>query len=179
MARNIEIKARVSDLGKLEARVREIADRGPFELRQDDTFFATHSGRLKLRAFEEGNGELIFYRREDAAGPRLSEYSVVPTSRPRELRLLLEQALGITGRVRKRRRVYLAGNTRVHLDQVEGLGCFLELEVVLSDSQSIAEGEAVARGLMSRLGVTEASLIDGAYIDLLRKSEAPSPQPNG
>ncbi|MEJ2147440.1 MAG: class IV adenylate cyclase, partial [Acidobacteriota bacterium] len=131
MARNVEIKARVADPRELESRVREIADKGPFDLAQDDTFFACAHGRLKLRELASERGELIFYLREDKAGPRISEYSIVPTSRPAELRLALSDALGVIGRVRKRRRLYLAGNTRIHLDEVEGLGSFLELEVVL------------------------------------------------
>ncbi len=80
---------------------------------------------------------------------------------------MLSNALGVVGRVRKRRRLYLVGNTRIHLDEVEGLGSFLELEVVLSGPQTVAEGEAVARSLMRELGIPRSSLIHGAYLDLI------------
>ncbi|MEJ2144810.1 MAG: class IV adenylate cyclase, partial [Acidobacteriota bacterium] len=80
-------------------------------------------------------------------------------------------ALGVIGRVRKRRRLYLAGNTRIHLDEVEGLGSFLELEVVLSGSQTVAEGEAVAQSLMRELGIPESDLIQGAYVDLIEGNQ--------
>ncbi len=168
MARNIEIKARVSDLGEIERRARALADRGPFELLQDDTFFGCPSGRLKLRELAPDRGEVIFYRRPDVAGPKLSFYTLAATPVPDLMRAALGDALGVIGRVRKRRRLYLAGQTRIHLDQVEGLGSYLELEVVLEESQTGAQGEAVARRLLSQLGIEPAQLIEGAYIDLLR-----------
>lgn len=170
MPRNIEIKARVRDLGEMEARARALADRGPFDLVQDDTFFACASGRLKLRELAADRGELIFYRRPDVRGPKLCDYTIAPTSAPDLMRTALGEALGVIGRLRKRRRLYLAGPTRIHLDEVEGLGSYLELEVVLAESQSGAEGEATARRLLSQLGVEAADLVTGAYVDLLRES---------
>ncbi|MFZ0426593.1 MAG: class IV adenylate cyclase [Acidobacteriota bacterium] len=167
MARNVEIKARIEGLGEIESRVRKIADDGPFDLAQDDTFFASPRGRLKLRELVPDRGELIFYLRQDVSGPKLSQYSIVRTSEPAELRRTLDQALGIAGRVRKRRRVYLIENTRVHLDEVEGLGTFVELEVVLSETQTVQEGEVIARRLMAQLGILETSLVEGAYLDLI------------
>ena len=76
-------------------------------------------------------------------------------------------ALGVRGVVRKKRTLYLVGQTRVHLDEVEGLGDFMELEVVLHPGQSDAEGQVIARDLMTRLGVAEKDLLEGAYMDLL------------
>jgi adenylate cyclase class IV len=169
MARNIEIKARAADLSQTEMRARAIADQGPFDLVQDDTFFVCPTGRLKLRELAPDQGALIFYCRPDAPGPKLSEYTIVPTATPALLRALLSEALGVLGRVRKRRRFYLAGQTRIHLDQVEGLGSFVELEVVLDDSQSPAQGEAVVERLLAQLGVGTADLVSGAYIDHLRQ----------
>ncbi|MBK7190771.1 MAG: class IV adenylate cyclase [bacterium] len=103
------------------------------------------SGRLKLRAFAEGHGELIYYRRADAVGPKESFYTIAPVEDPDALRRALTLALGAVGRVRKRRTLYLVGRTRVHLDRVEGLGEFLELEVVLLDDETAEVGEAEAR----------------------------------
>ncbi|XP_071590443.1 uncharacterized protein [Heliangelus exortis] len=81
--------------------------------------------------------------------------------------VVLEQALGVLGRVRKQRLLLLLGQTRLHLDSVEGLGDFLELEVVLGEGQSPEEGERLAQGLLRDLGVGEQDLISGAYLDLL------------
>ncbi|MBI3448183.1 MAG: class IV adenylate cyclase [Acidobacteria bacterium] len=170
MPRNVEVKARVADLPAVEARARALADQGPFDLTQDDTFFRSPAGRLKLRELAPDRGELIFYDRPDAPGPKLSSYLLCPTPTPADMRETLRAAFGEIGRVRKRRRLYLAGPTRIHLDDVEGLGTFLELEVVLTQGQTLAEGDAVARKLLEDLGVPESSLVAGAYLDLLRSA---------
>ena len=167
MARNIEIKARVKNTTAIRPKAAALADHGPIEISQDDTFFACGNGRLKLRAFSPEKGELIFYRRPDQKGPKESFYIVSPTGSPDTLREALSLAYGQAGRVRKRRTLFLAGRTRIHLDRVEGLGDFLELEVVLTDGEDAAAGEAVARELMEKLGIRPDQLIDGAYIDLL------------
>ncbi|HEX5515092.1 MAG TPA: class IV adenylate cyclase [Gammaproteobacteria bacterium] len=167
MARNIEIKARIERVEALIPKAAAIADQGPIEIFQDDTFFRCETGRLKLRAFPNGEGELIFYRRADQQGPKESFYLRSPTSAPDTLRQLLSLAYGQAGRVRKRRLLFLAGRTRIHLDQVEGLGDFLELEVVLEDGEPAAAGILEADKLMSLLSVARSQLIDTAYVDLL------------
>ncbi len=170
MARNIEIKARVADMKAMAERASRVAEEGPWRIEQDDTFFGCRDGRLKLRDFGNGSGELIFYRRPDQAGPGQSEYRITPTDDPAGLRAVLTDALGETGRVRKQRILYLAGRTRIHLDRVEGLGDFIELEVVLADGERSATGEAEARYLMERLHIADADLAEVAYVDLLADS---------
>jgi predicted adenylyl cyclase CyaB len=167
MARNVEIKARAENLGAVFARAAEIADEGPIEILQDDTFFACGNGRLKLRAFSSEAGELIFYRRSDQKGPKESFYILSPTKSPDSLRETLSMAYGQAGRVRKHRTLFLAGRTRIHLDRVEGLGDFVELEVVLAEGEDANAGETVARDLMDKLGIRPDQLIDCAYVDLL------------
>jgi predicted adenylyl cyclase CyaB len=166
-ARNVEIKARVADLAAVEARAAAIADSGPVDISQDDTFFTCPRGRLKLRQLAPDHGQLIHYQRPDQGGPKLSDYVIAPTPDPAALREALTRAYGVAGRVRKHRRLYLAGRTRIHLDRVEGLGDFMELEVVLDAGDDTAGGEAEARRIMLALGVDERDLIEGAYVDLL------------
>ncbi len=168
MARNVEIKARVSDPAAMRARVRSVTRAAPEVIVQCDTFFRTARGRLKLREMEDRPAELIFYERPDEAGPKTSVYSVTPVADPAGIRELLGRACGAVGVVSKRREVSLAGATRIHLDHVDGLGWFLELEVVLSESQSEAEGERMAAELMNRLGLGPGDLVPGAYLDLIR-----------
>jgi predicted adenylyl cyclase CyaB len=167
MPRNIEIKARIADRRSVEKRVARLADSGPEAIRQRDVFFHTRRGRLKLRIFDARHGELIYYERADRRGPMLSSYIRVETKRPAEMQAALSKAFGVRGIVRKRRRLYLVGNTRIHLDDVEGLGQFLELEMVLSGRQSPRAGRRVAERLMNRLGISKKSLLDGAYLDLI------------
>jgi predicted adenylyl cyclase CyaB len=169
MNRNIEIKARVRDFEALLDRVVRIADSGPIIIDQEDTFFRSRKGRLKLRKFSESEGELIFYDRPDAVTPTECNYVLLPVSTPKKLCRVLSDSLGIRGVVRKRRTLYLAGQTRIHLDDVEGLGRFVELEVVLRDGQSSSDGERIAHDLMSRLGIDESELLERAYIDLLEQ----------
>jgi adenylate cyclase len=167
VARNVEIKARVADREALLRRAQAIATEGPVEIAQDDTFFHCKSGRLKLRVFAEDRGELIFYRRDDAHGPKESFYVRSPTSSPATLREALALAYGVAGRVRKQRTLYLVGRTRIHVDRVEGLGDFMELEVVLAEAEAVDAGVREAHDLMARLGIDASALIDRAYVDLL------------
>lgn len=168
MARNVEVKARIASIEALLPRARALAD-GPAAqcIAQDDTFFACARGRLKLRDFGDGHGELIHYERADADGPKLSDYVRAPAADPAALREALARAHGVIGRVRKKRWLLMSGATRIHLDEVEGLGQFVEIEVVLRDDQTEAEGAAVAHGLLARLGVEPSQLVAGAYLDLL------------
>lgn len=175
MSRNIEIKARLSEAEYdfIFAKCEQIADSGPTHLHQHDTFFVSRDGRLKLREFgspqhgESQTAELIFYRRPNQTGPKLSDYSLIPCSTPEKLKSALTATNGIVGEVKKVRTLFLIGQTRVHLDEVESLGRFIELEVVLQDDQSSEHGTTEASRLMNELQLSSESLLDRAYIDLL------------
>ena len=170
--RNIEIKARVENLASLAAEAAKIASGPATQILQDDTFFPCAGGRLKLRDFLDGTGELIFYRRTNESGPKESFYVRSPTSSPDLLRESLSLAYGELGRVQKDRTLYLIGRTRVHLDDVAALGSFLELEVVLRDDESAEKGVQEAKELMRTLNIDPQQLIDCAYIDLLMERRA-------
>lgn len=166
MARNIEIKAHIESVESLVPKAAAIANEGPIEIEQDDTFFRCDNGRLKLRALASDKGEVIFYRRADQHGPKESFYLRSPTSAPEALRDALSMAYGAVGRVRKHRTLFVVGRTRIHLDKVEGLGHFLELEVVLGDDEPPEAGVREAHSLMEKLGIHASQLIEGAYVDL-------------
>lgn len=167
MPRNIEIKARIASVEALRPRAQALAGNAGERLQQDDSFFRVPQGRLKLRQFADGSAELIHYQRADTAQAKASEYVRVPVPDPAALREALARACGLAGRVRKQRWLFLVGATRIHLDRVEGLGDFMELEVVLRDGQTDAEGAAIAEGLMQALGLGDAPRLAGAYLDLL------------
>lgn len=174
MNRNVEIKARVASRETIERRVRDLADGGPVTLMQEDTFFVCAPGRLKLRKLSATEGELIYYERSDSAEPKESRYAISRTPDPDGLARTLSLALGVRGVVRKSRTLYLVGPTRIHLDSVERLGDFVELEVVLRPDQSASDGAAIARDLMARLGISRDLLVHEAYIDLLEALETGS-----
>ena len=167
MPSNIEIKARLADLPGTRGLVAAISNTPPQTLRQRDTFFRCTTGRLKLREIGTGRAELIFYARPDVAGTKQSDYEVTAVTDSETLRVVLARALGVIQIVEKTRVLYLVGQTRVHLDTVDGLGDFLELEVVLRSDQSPAEGHALAAELMQRLQITHADLLATAYVDMI------------
>lgn len=167
MPTNIEIKARAADFSALSRRAEQLSGSPAQTILQTDTFFLTDGGRLKLRELGTGAAQLIYYERADEGGPKRSEYHLFDTSQPAQLKLVLTRALGIRGTVRKVRTLFLVGQTRVHLDQVEDLGEFLELEVVLGPHQTEQEGRAIAEKLIADLGLETRDLLEGAYIDLL------------
>ena len=170
MPSNIEIKARARNFDEIKARAEQLSNRPTEVISQEDTFFNARQGRLKLRILSAGEGQLIYYTRPDQEGPKRSDYHISDTSDPESLKRVLELAYGIRGIVRKTRYLYLVGQTRVHLDNVEGLGQFMELEVVMQDGQSDAEGQAIAEDLLERLSVGRSDLLECAYIDLLESS---------
>ena len=171
MPSNIEIKAYAKNFEEIKLRAAKLSDTPVQLIPQEDTFFNTPQGRLKLRALSD-HAELIYYTRPDQEGPKRSDYHIAHSHDPENLKRVLALAYGIRGVVKKTRHLYLAGQTRIHLDDVEGLGQFMELEVVMNDGQSDAEGQAIAEELMSALGVERADLLDAAYMDLLEKPKS-------
>ena len=170
MPSNIEIKARAGEFAYLRSLAERISDTPGQLILQEDVFFPVPSGRLKLRVLAPDRGELIYYQRADVKGPRESKYMISRTSEPGGLKEVLTLAYGQWGVVRKRRQLFLAGQTRIHLDEVEGLGQFVELEFVLNDGQVQQEGESALAEIMGRLGIAEEHLIGCAYIDLLAEA---------
>jgi predicted adenylyl cyclase CyaB len=168
MRANIEIKAILADPARAEEIAARLAGAPPQIIPQEDVFFRSQGARLKLRILAPDSGELIRYERANVPDARSSRYTIARTSDPDALVEILTAALGTVGIVRKIRRLYLVGQTRVHIDEVEGLGMFLELEVVLRPAQSEAEGRRIAEQLLAEFAIQPEHLIGEAYVDLLR-----------
>jgi predicted adenylyl cyclase CyaB len=169
MPTNIEIKAVLTDRAAAERIAARLSDTGPEVIEQEDHFFPCESVRLKLRILASDSGELIRYDRSNLAEARPSNYLIARTSDPHVLLEILTATLGQSGSVKKTRKLYLVGQTRIHIDQVEGLGDFLELEVVLRPGQSDAEGKTIASRLLSAFEINQHQLLSDAYIDLLQR----------
>jgi predicted adenylyl cyclase CyaB len=148
---------------------RTLSGQSPTQLVQRDVFFCTPRGRLKLRSQSDGRAFLVYYERPDESGPRSSVYEVAPCHDAASLERTLSAALGVRGEVRKHRALYLVGSTRIHIDEVQGLGCFLELEAMLGAQQTSEVGRATVSRLMDELGISHKDLVDVAYIDLLER----------
>jgi predicted adenylyl cyclase CyaB len=169
MAENIEIKAKSSDFRKQKELAAGISDSPPEIIRQEDTFFHVPKGRLKLRILSDGSGEIIHYERPASKNPRPCKYHIVRIHDPESLKPVLASALGEEGTVRKIRTLYLFGQTRIHLDRVEDLGEFIELEYVLKNDADRTRGHREIEHLMELLKIHNDDLIGRPYIDLMKQ----------
>jgi len=172
--RHIEVKAYLDNYQSVCERVAALADHGPTDRVQLDTFFNCRSGRLKLRSSGHYH-DLIYYRRKDDYGPTESFYQFARAKNPVALRTSLNSAFGEAGRVKKFRRTYRIGQTLVHLDRVGDLGDFLEIKTELDDADSSSsaltaeKGAGIVESLMTTLDIDLFQLVDGAYIDLINE----------
>jgi homotetrameric cytidine deaminase len=167
---NVELKAWDRDPDTTAARcvAFDAEDEGIFT--QRDTYFGARRGRLKLRELQDG-AELIAYRRPDALGPELSTYVLAPVSDPEALKEALDNALGTVVVVSKRRQLFIWEHVRIHLDDVDGLGSFIELEAVIQPGDDeLAEATRKVEWLRSELMIAEDSLVSVGYADLLLDS---------
>lgn len=167
MPSNIEIKASVKDMSRLRELAKSISTEAVQILHQEDIFFKNKVGRLKLRILSNKLGNLIHYERPDGSDAKLSSYLLYETKNPAQLKQLLSTSLDEIITVKKKRELYIVGQTRIHLDEVEKLGSFMELEVVLKDNQTPNEGKLILSELMKKLEIKEDDLVSVAYADLL------------
>ena len=144
MPANIEIKARVSDPAVLLETARKLADSAPETILQTDTFFRVAEGRLKVREFADGTGELIFYRRPDAEGPKTSDFAIAGAADGRALCQVLSAALTVRGVVKKTRLLFMAGRTRMYEKIVKGQNV---LEPGIPESFNVLTKELQSLGL--------------------------------
>ena len=175
--RNLELKVRVPDQ-QLEVMGRTVLERartGLLSMRQDDRYFSVPEGRLKLRIItsdDDGpSAELISYRRLNAAESRWSAYHLtrLDPDRAEDLASTLELVMPVWARVRKQRWVAIVGATRVHLDRVERLGDFIELETVVT-IQSDADAQREHQEITEWLGLNDLPVVAGSYSDLLQQA---------
>jgi adenylate cyclase class IV len=162
--RNLELKARCSSLPGAREVARALPASFAGTLLQTDTYFVVPHGRCKLREFGDGKAELICYHRDESGLERWSDYTRVPVSEPVTLRRALSQALGELVTVRKRRDLFLIESARIHIDEVEGLGGFIEFEVTGGEE---AERNALMGKLRGSFQIREEDCFQGSYADLL------------
>lgn len=185
---NFEFKARLHDAEQVRGVMQKRGAEVISIMLQTDTYFRAPQGRLKLReiAFETSattpaspaRAELIFYQRADEANVKRSDYLIAPAMEPQRMADVLAATLGVRVIVKKRRELYLLGyrNTahtphvphiRVHLDQVEALGSFVEVEAVVGDGIAPALAQKEAQTLLEQFGVSALDLMHGSYSDML------------
>jgi predicted adenylyl cyclase CyaB len=165
--RNIELKARLVDLDTARKVAAVIATKRLGPQHQIDTYFHCLHGRLKLRQIDGLRAELIWYSRADEKDPKPSDYQLVPLSNPETLKAALAGALGVRTVVEKRREIFLYHCVRIHLDDVVGLGYFLELEAVLGGNVDETAGRALVDSLQRHFALSSADLLATSYGEMV------------
>jgi predicted adenylyl cyclase CyaB len=163
--RNLEAKFRLDDLPQARERAVAIGYTQRSVLRQRDTFFRCTSGKLKLRE-EDGRAMLIHYGRRAADALQLSTYEIVEIIDPENTRATLAAALGVIAEVRKERTLLMRANVRLHLDRVEALGEFGEIEAVIADGSDPERSRTAVDEILAALQISRERLIDVSYFEL-------------
>lgn len=165
---NIEIKARCADPVRAEKILLAAGARFAGLDTQEDTYFQVPNGRLKLRRGPIENN-LIFYHRTNQEGPKASSFLLHPVQDSSTLQAALENALGIKVVVRKNRKIFFLAHTKFHIDEVPGLGHFVEIEVSNLHHPQLEETQMQAdcRHFMEALGIEEKDLVAVSYSDML------------
>ncbi len=164
--RNLEAKFRVDDAALARRRAEALGFSMRATLDQRDTFFGVAHGKLKLR--EEADGAaLIRYGRVHHGALEVSDYEIVPVANPRPLRAMLAGALGVLAEVRKQRVLLLRRNVRLHLDRVDGLGSFGEIEAVIAGGEAPELYRIEVGDLLAALEIGTDNLIKKSYFELM------------
>jgi len=168
VARNVEVKARLAGLADARRAAENLGARFEWVDEQVDRYYQVgDGGRVKLRTCSRGPAELIRYARPETAGVRASEYEVMEVRDPEAQACLVPKTPPVVV-VRKTRELWLLDNVRIHLDTVDGLGTFLELEAVVGPSHDDARCHAQVQAMLPAFGITERDCVPASYSDLLR-----------
>ena len=164
--KNIEIKAKCKELKKIEDILSSIDTDFVNEVFQRDTYFKVPLGMLKLRESDDEGNSLIWYKRRRKSSPKFSEYYICQTEHHKEIKKLLEEALGIKIIIEKFRKIYLYENVRIHLDKVKKLGSFIELEAVISEKDNEKKSRKNINLLIEKLNIKKEELIKSSYSEM-------------
>jgi len=165
---NIEIKARVKNPAKIRKLIKQLDHTFVGLDHQIDTYFKTTNGRFKLRESSLSGAYLIFYLRENLSGPKSSVYHKLPVEDPDGLKSLLKKMQGFHKIIEKNRNIYLYQNVRIHLDEVNKLGNFLEFEAVMDEKYRNKNVEIQkVKYLMEKLEINEVDLVSKSYENLM------------
>ena len=164
--RDIEIKVRPRDWERVHRELARLGARDMGVETQHDIFYSCSTGRLKFRSSSRDGDMLVAYSRPDAPGLRASDYHLVPVTDRAALLRALDATLGRLGEVRKRRQLFWLDNIRVHLDEVDGLGRFLEIEAQVDDAHPEEQCREAAAALLEGFGIRPEDRLSVAYVDL-------------
>ena len=165
MPQNLELKARISSVSEAVRAARRLHAQAKGVLYQRDIYYKISRGRLKLRIINDRSAELIFYRRPNKKGSRYSDYIVFPVSNAKLTNELCTAAFGQKVVVEKKRRLFLYKNSRIHLDEVRGLGTFVEFEVLVK--HGIRQAQKLLEVLSTEFAIKQTAVLAFSYYDML------------
>jgi predicted adenylyl cyclase CyaB len=170
--KNIELKAKVENFRTLRKLLNKAGATRKGMLLQEDMYFNCRGGRLKLRTIDNKHSELIYYKRPDKSGSKLSTYDRCPIAngQVKTLRKILKETRGESVNVAKKRELWMYGNTRVHLDIVKELGTFIELETVVN-KKTIPQAKAEHKKVAQLLQISKLPKVRWSYSDLLMRGK--------
>ena len=167
---NIEFKAELRDMAAAKVQCEALGGAYIGRLVQSDTYFRLPDGRLKRREAEGHDTEWVFYHRLDRARPRMSNYTILTDAQAK--RRWGTHSLREWVRVQKTRELWMIENVRVHLDEVERLGVFLEFEAQVSRSYGVEACHAKLRELRETFAPVLGEAVAVSYSDLMEQALA-------
>lgn len=170
---NIEYKIFIGASQEVKKRLEILGAKYVGAFNQKDTYFNYGGGRLKLREVKNKKAELILYHRPNNNGSRLSDYKIIVLDKKNQFSVfkMLSNLFGKKVEVRKTRNLWIFNNTRVHLDNVRGLGKFLELETVISkiDCKTAQKEQSNIKKILK---LNDFKPIRGSYCELMLSNKA-------
>lgn len=166
--KNIELKIRMDNFKKVIFLLHKIKAFDIGEIIQCDTYYNHSDGRLKIREINNRDAEVIFYQRPDIEKSKISKYEITPIifSQLDNFKNDLKSKYGEEVVVFKKRQLWIYKNTRIHLDSVDYLGNFLELETIVGD-RKIQKAMREHKDIIDLLKLSEYEKINTSYSNLL------------
>jgi adenylate cyclase class 2 len=166
----IELKARVDDHEFLRKKLSALGANHVGTFQQTDVYFKVPEGRLKLREVKDNStAELIYYERENIAGPKRDDAFILRVQEPEDLKKILKKILTPLTMIEKVREIYRYHGTQIHLDTVKKLGKFIEFERQTSeDPKIVKKNRLILEKLMEKLEIEQSNLENLSYSDLVQ-----------
>jgi len=167
----IELKARVGDHKSLRKKLSALGAEHVGTFQQTDRYFKVPEGRLKLREVkDDSTAELIYYERENIAGPKRDDVFILRVQEPEDFKKILKKILTPLTIIEKVREIYRYYGTQIHLDTVKKLGKFIEFERQTSeDPKMVKKDRRILEKLMEKLEIEQSNLETLSYSDLVQK----------
>jgi len=163
MPTNLELKIRVISHQSIKKILEQIGAEYKGMLKQKDVYYSVPNGLLKLR-IENGSESLILHNRNENNKNRWSDFEFIKFANDNGEKFF-SKLFDVEVIVKKKRELFYYDDTRIHLDKVNNLGNFLELETLVINGKTDAIKRFVK--IIHILKLDESKQIRKSYRDLL------------